>query len=179
MKTKLIILLTLGISICNGQSIENRFAEIRKKVKMINSGNNLKKDSIEIIGESTEGGHMLYYKDSSGHLRKLVAYFYGENSKQIEEFYISANKLFFGLIQQYDYNRPISWTAKVATENGDNEVFDYSKSVISENTYYFDKNELLIRWIDKNKKIIQDNQNLEKTGVEVIKEFKDLIKRIK
>ncbi len=179
MKIAVAILLIFSLTGCKGQTIDNRISEIRKEYDFINSDQNLRKDSIDIMDESSEGGQLIFYKDSSGDLRKLVIVFYGESGKLVEEFYVTNDKLVFAFIQQYEYNRPIYWDEKTAKENGDNEVFDYSKSVIAEDSYYFDNNEILIRWLDKDKKIKQDNQSLEKTEVEIKKEYKDIRGRIK
>ena len=179
MKTAITILLIFTINICYGQNIDNRISEIRKLYISINSNQNLNKDSIDISDESSEGRQLISYKDSSGNLRKLVTVFNGESGKLIEEFYISNDKLIFAFTERYDYNRPIYWDDKVAKENGDNVVFEYNKSVISENRYYFDNNEILIRWIDKDKKVVQDYQLIEKIGDEIKKEYKDIRNRIK
>jgi hypothetical protein len=171
MKTKLTVLIIFAISSCIGQSIDDRIKEIRKEYSIINNYQNLSTDSIDLLGESTESGYLKTFKDSKGKLRKIIAVFYSETGKGTEEFYIQNDKLIFVFIQRCDYNRPIYWDDKLAKENRDSVVFDYNKSKISENRYYFDDNEKLIQWIDKDKKIILEKQQLDEVNSGILKEF--------
>jgi hypothetical protein len=61
-----------------------------------------------------------------------------------------------------------------AKENNDSEVFDISKSKIIENRYYFDSNEKLILFIDKDKKNIRAKAELKKSETKILKEYKTL-----
>ena len=61
-----------------------------------------------------------------------------------------------------------------AKENSDSEVFDISKSKIIENRYYFDTNEKLILFIDKDKKNIRAKAELKKSETKILKEYKTL-----
>jgi hypothetical protein len=179
MRNLFLIIVSLISSFCFGQPIDVQIAEIRKEYNLINGNRSYIIDSTEVSDYSTEGGQLTYYKDSVGNIKKLVAAFYGEAGQQIEEFYLSEGKLFFAFTQHYEYNRPIYWTDEMAKENGDNEAFDISKSVITENRYYFDNNEILIRYIDENKNIFQESQELEKIDSEIKSEFSDLISKVR
>jgi hypothetical protein len=178
MKTILTILLIFVISTCKGQSINDRIMEIRTENSLINNDKDLIKDSIDLVGESTEGGLLKTYKDSKGKLRKINAVYCGETGKVIEEYYVKNDKLIFVLNQQYVYNRPIYWDEKLAKENHDTVVFDYNKSKISESRYYFDDDEKLIQLIEKDRIIIQERHKLDKVSSDIIKEFESL-KRMK
>jgi hypothetical protein len=179
MKAILTIFLITTVLISYSQSIDIRIVEIRHDYNLINSNIHFKKDSIIVTDESTEGGQILFYKDSIGQLKKMVVTFLSEEGKIIEEFYLKNDRLFFKLTHRYDYNRPIYWTQKVAKGNGDNEVLDYNKSKITENRYYFDSNETLIRWIDNDKKIIEDKITLKKIQIDLIRELTDFRSKIK
>ncbi len=51
------------------------------------------------------------------------------------------------------------------------EVFDLKKSKISEKRYYFDENEKLIRYIDENKRIIENEKKLKEIEKDVLDEY--------
>jgi len=78
------------------------------------------------------------------------------------------------LTRQFIYNQPIYWDMNKAKENSDSEVFDISKSKIIENRYYFDTNEKLILFIDKDKKNIRAKAELKKSETEILKKYKTL-----
>lgn len=174
MKIKLVLAFISIVFICFGQSVDHKIIEIRNEYNLINSNQNLSKDSIGIFGESTEGGYMCTYKDLVGNNRKIICSYFGETGKAIIEYYLKNDKLIFVLIQRYEYNRPFYWDEKMAKENGDSIVFDDSKTKISENRYYFDNSENIIQWIDINKKTIIDKQKLDSVKVEIISEYNKL-----
>lgn len=105
---------------------------------------------IPLIGESTEGEQAIgYYKGST--LKLIVTEYLGETGKNRTEYYFDNDQLFFVLDQSFKYNRPIFWDQKRAEENDDTEIFDPSKTTLSEDRYYF-KNKALILWLDNQKK---------------------------
>ena len=75
----------------------------------------------------------------------------------IEEYYFDEAGLIFVFEQEYRYNRPIYWDAERAKENGDEEVFDINKSVIIENRYYFNGDEM-VRWLDRDYEQVPHSQ---------------------
>ncbi len=159
---------------CKGQTFSDIIRDIRTEYKLTNSDRLLTKDSIELSNQSTESGQLITLKDTNGNIRKLIATYYGESGKLIDEYYLSNNKLIFYLTRQFIYNRPIYWDMNKAKENNDSEVFDISKSKIIENRYYFDSNEKLILFIDKDKKNIRAKVKLEKVETEILTEYKTL-----
>jgi len=174
MKTRLVILLIITTMTCKGQTFSDIIRDIRTEYKLTNNNRNLTKDSIELSNQSTESGQLITLKDTNGNSRKLIATYYGENGKLIDEYYLSNNKIIFYLTRQFIYNRPIYWDMNKAKENNDSEVFDISKSKIIENRYYFDSNEKLILFIDKDKKNIRAKAELKKSETEILKEYKTL-----
>jgi hypothetical protein len=114
--------------------------------------------SIDIIGESTEGGQGLaYYSDNNIKLIEIT--WYGETGKRKIEYYFDNKQLFFAFDSRYQYNRPIYWNEKLAKENNDKEVFDSKKTTVKEDRYYF-LNDKLIRWINSDKKNVDVNTGL-------------------
>jgi len=174
MKTRLVILLIITTMICKGQTFSDIIRDIRTEYKLTNSNRLLTKDSVELSRQSTEAGQLIILKDTNGNTRKLIATYYGESGKIINEYYLRNNKLIFYLTRQFVYNRPIYWDMNKAKENNDYEVFDISKSKIIENRYYFDSNEKLILFIDKDKKNIQATVQLEKFETDILEEYKTL-----
>lgn len=100
--------------------------------------------------ESTEGGTLTGYYDGKN-LKLMRITYYGETGKNIIEYFFDNDKVFFAFEKKFTYNRPIYWDKKHMEEHGDSAVFDPSKSVITEDRYYF-YNEKLFRWVDQNHK---------------------------
>ena len=159
---------------CKGQTFSDIIRDIRTEYKLTNNNRHLTMDSIELSNQSTEYGQLITLKDTNGNSRKLIATYYGESGKLIDEYYLSNNKIIFYLTRQFIYNRPIYWDMNNAKENNNSEVFDISKSKIIENRYYFDSNEKLIFFIDKDKKNIRAKAELKKSETKILKEYKTL-----
>lgn len=172
-------MLFFTFTVCQGQTLDNRIREIQKECNAINKSNIQSIDSIEINDESTDGGLLKIFRDPSGKISKMVVWYYGETGKLMQEYYLKNEKLFFSFTQNYEYNRPYYWDAQKAKELGDSVAFDYSKSLIIENKYYFDKNENLIQWINKDQTIIQSEQILKPLNIKTLDEFERLKKKIK
>ena len=115
---------------------EELVSDIKKYFGDVNSNiNSYKKTKKDLMDQSTEGGELEGYYNH-GELKKIVASYYGEMGKLIEEYYFYDNTLFFFFTQNYLYNMPLS--------------MDGSKlEKIDENRYYFHDNKL-IRWLDPN-----------------------------
>lgn len=172
MKSMLALILIIAALSCNGQSVDARIREIRSEFSQINANKSYAIDSLSISGGSTADACVHLYKDSAGNIRKMVAMYYGETGKVVEEFYIKNGKVFFAFTQTYHYNRPIYWDEASAREAGDDQVFDIQKSTIDENRCYFDCQENLIQQIDANKAVIRDKNKLAQVQSMIIKEFK-------
>jgi len=105
---------------------------------------------IEIWDESTEGGQATAFYEGSN-LKLIEVVWLGETVKHSIGYYFDNDQLIFAFDQHFKYNRPIYWDKKKAAEMGDDEVFDYEKTTITEERYYF-KEEQLFRWLDNDKK---------------------------
>ena len=80
--------------------IDKKFEEINQKIT------SLRKKEGEITDESAEGGILeSYYQNED--MKKVVASYYGEMGKLIEEYYFDENTLFFALTQSYSYDKPM------------------------------------------------------------------------
>ena len=92
--------------------------------------------------ESPEGGEAVFYY-LHGQPQKITAHYLGETGQQLTTFYLLAGQL--ALVREHTchYNRPITWNATVARENGDTEVFDLAKSTKTTMRSYFDHGQLL------------------------------------
>ena len=181
-RIQLAVFLILIIIVSNIKAADKQISEIRKNFRLINEDSTLiSGDSIDLAGETSEGGFLIKMKDSTGNLRKMVANYYGEIGNQIEEFYIKDDKLFFCYTKLTGYNRPIYYDKKkkMIIEGADGEVFDASKSIIEECRYYFDSNQILIQIIDEHKKVIREKTKIADSEKSILLEFQSLKERKK
>ncbi|WP_338793994.1 hypothetical protein [Bernardetia sp. MNP-M8] len=136
--------------------------------------------TVDIMGESTEGGQLVGYYDikNNRELKVINMTWLGEAGKHIFTFYLKNDKLFFIFEQHFEYNTSIYMTKEVAKEN-EIAAFDIRKSKVEENRYYFD-NGKLFRWINpKREKVdLQIEENITKEK-ELKKEFVRLSKKLK
>ncbi len=133
----------------------------------------------DLLGQSTEGGSVVYYSknDASQDVEKIVATYFGETGKLVNEFYYKDSVLLFVFEENYEYNRPIYWDEQRAEESQDNEVFDLNKSKITESRYYFYNNKL-IRWLDENDKEVPVDLNLFKDKeISILQQSKELLEQ--
>lgn len=138
-------------------------AEIKKAFADINQNTaSYKVESKEIMDESTEGGELkAYYQDED--LKKVVASYFGEMGKTVEEYYFSEENAFFIFTQQYSYDKPITVEGSAVKQ-------------IEENRYYLHKNKLM-RWIGSNKEKVA-NSSFSQKEPEVLQKIKDLKKKL-
>ncbi|MDW3651478.1 MAG: hypothetical protein R8P61_30645 [Bacteroidia bacterium] len=131
---------------------------IKEEFAAINA-DELYMDTIPFMDQSTEGGEIIAFFNTIGELRKVQSTLLGEMGKQIEEYYVKEGKLFFAFKQRHNYNRPMYQTdPSIIKEGIDTEIFDPEKTKISEYRYYFDKDQSLIRLIDAEKNILEEEQ---------------------
>ena len=125
--------------------IKNKFGEINQKIT------SYKKMEKEITGESSEGGVLeSYYQNED--LKKVVASYFGEMGKLVEEYYFDENTLFFVLTQSYSYDKPMH-------------VEGSKVEKIDENSYYFHQNKL-VSWLNPNKeKVAQSKLNQKESEI--------------
>ena len=128
----------------NDDSQKSKTERIRSNFERINSKTHFSKIDTFALDESTDGGEVLFFEDSS-QLEKVVARHYGESGKNIDEFYLENNQLSFVLEKDFHYNRPYYMDSLKAKELGDTEYFDDSKTKIHDIKSYFDKNQLFFQ----------------------------------
>jgi len=92
------------------QSIRRQYAAINKRV------GRYKKVKKELSGFSLEGGEMVAYFDGPT-IVKIVATYYGESGKSLEEYYFENEKLIFVYRKESRYNRPFSGKVVHSYEN--------------------------------------------------------------
>lgn len=143
---------------------EEIISAIRKKFKKINQDTiSYKTKNMEIMGESAEGGELKsYYQNKE--LKKVVASYFGEMGKSIEEYYFSENNVFFVFTQQYSYDKPMY-------------VEGSKVNKIDENRYYFYSSKL-VRWLNPNKEKVS-NSNFNQKESEIFQKIKELKKKLK
>ena len=140
---------------------------VKQIIKDHNATNNYKNYQITTADDndkSSEGGVIEYYS-RNGELKKIVTKYYGESGKSITEYYVKNNNVYFVYNANYHYNAPLYV----------NETLDKKKTKIKEKRYYFDSDGNLIRYIDENKKIIEDKEKLHYIEKEVRKNIKEVL----
>jgi len=152
---------------------------IRKEYQAIrNALPQLKAETVELSGYSTEGGEARAFRDNKGDIRLIKVQLYFESGKVFEEFYYEKGALIFAFYIQHHYNVPFYVTNETAKEIG-GEAFDPKKTTITEDRYYF-KNGVLIQWLNETKLPVQiqskEFRNAEKeileTANEMLSKFK-------
>lgn len=161
-----------------GDITKDAIKQIRDEYYAIKQCNTLTVDSVD-THMSTEGGMIKVWLDRSGNIKALNAVYYGETGKRVEEYYLNNNRVFFCLYQDYKYNRPIYWDKDRAEASGDSVFYDYTKSVILENRYYFDDSQKMIQWINQNSKTIRDKNILSTKANEILTEYNFLVEEYK
>lgn len=153
-------------------SEENKIKEIRSNFQRINSIKNWADIHKVELFESSEGGEAVYYS-VNGELEKIIETHYGEMGKSISEYYLMNGQLSFVFEKVYTYNRPIYWGEEEMEEFGDTEIFDFDKSEITENRYYFDR-ENLFHIISTEKSSFSDS-DLKKEGERLQGGYRELL----
>ena len=148
--TTILTICIFTIGLINGQSQDSLINDIKAKYNYIkNNLSTFNTTKTEIWSESTDGGQGIAYY-SNDKLKLIEIIWFGETGKKIVEYCFDNGKLIFAFEQNFKYNRPIYWDKKMAKENSDNEFFDPDKTLIIENRYYFN-NEDLFLWLDNEK----------------------------
>lgn len=175
MKTfrKISILFLLASLINFGASnIEGKIAQIRKDFASTNAVKNYVIKEVEDPEQSTDGGVVKYFSQN-GIVKKIVVEHFGESWNSLTEYYVKNGKVYFIFDKAEKYNVPYyvdsKWYKENEIKNG--EVFDKRKSKFSEQRYYFDENEKLIRYIGENKKVVENGQKLKEIEKDILKEY--------
>ena len=169
-----IAILFLLASLMNfgASNIEGKIAQIRKDFASTNAVKNYVIKEVEDLEQSTDSGVVKYYLQD-GVVKKIVAEYFRESGNNLTEYYIKNGKVYFIFDKTEKYNVPYyvdsKWYKENEIKNG--EVFDKRKSKFSEQRYYFDENEKLIRYIGENKKIVENGQKLKKIEKNVLNEY--------
>ena len=173
----LICFCPFGSSI-SAQTDSSKIQVIKDNFKSINQTTNWTKTEAIKLEETTEGGEMLVYYNGT-EIKKLTVNEFGEIFKQIREYYLLNGNLSFAYFKLYKYNRPINWDSTAMKENKDDQVWDFEKSKIEEQRFYFDNSEML-QWINENNlKEKNSTQPFKDKANEVMKEFNRLMSKIK
>ena len=115
---------------------------IRNNFKRINAINQWTAISQKELSESVEGGvAKFYYQEKK--LEKIVARHYGETYQEISEYYLQDGQLSFVLEKTYRYNRPMYYDSAAMKANNDTEIFNFDKSTIMEDRFYFEQGKLI------------------------------------
>jgi len=148
--------------------------DIQEKYTVINEIKSYKKVEKDLMNRSTEGGVLTGYFDSD-ELRKIVAVYYGEMGKAIEEYYFFKGNLFFVSMQYQHYIYPLWSDTPIKFEN----PIDDKIGKISETRYYF-KDNRMIKGIDSGggeiNKSVSGHGEREKKLLENAKEFIEILK---
>ena len=132
--------------------INRKYDEINKKIP------SLEKVEKQLMGESTEGGVLESYYQKED-LKKVVANYFGEMGKSVEEYYFEGNTLFFASKQAHSYDKRIH-------------VAGSTVKSIAEDRYYFHKNKLL-SWLNPEKKEVEKSKLKQKES-EILQKVKTL-----
>lgn len=151
---------TLSFAKSTSQTVE----QIIKDHHATNNYKNYEVTTADDNDKSSEGGVIEYYS-RNGELKKVVTKYYGESGKSITEYYVKNNNVYFVYDADYHYNVP-SYIDK---------TFDKKKTEIKEKRYYFDSDGNLIRYIDENKKIIEDKKKLHYIQEEIHKNIEEVL----
>jgi hypothetical protein len=116
---------------------QNRLKPIEENYQRINAISKWERiDSVD-LHESIEGGEANYYY-SGNKLEKIVAIYFGERAKWVNEYYLLNGQLSFVFEATEKYNRPFYQDSTAKKEGNDTEVFDPSKSEVEECRFYFE-----------------------------------------
>ena len=92
------------------QSIRKQYAGINKRAGKYRRVNK------ELSGFSLEGGKLVAYFDGPA-IVKIVATYYGESGRSLEEYYYANEKLIFVFRKEFRYDKPMSGKVVHAYEN--------------------------------------------------------------
>jgi hypothetical protein len=156
----------------NDTTIRESFNYLNEKGKLINDyisemEMNTKWTKIDTLEywESVEGGKAMYYFNKDK-ICLIVTEQFGEMTQVKSKYYLLNNKLVAFNEKVLRYNRPIYYDSITMKLNQDSVYFDITKSIINEETYFFN---------DDNMLSINVLQEGNRTKEEIIRNFKNLI----
>jgi hypothetical protein len=133
---------TIEEDLLTNEDLTEQLKPIKENVKRISSISNWTSIETKELWETTEGGEAKYYYKNK-HLEKIITRHYGETFQLFTEYYLLNGHLSFVFEKLSNYNRPIYYDSISMMENDDKEMFDFDKSEIIEDRYYFEKSKLL------------------------------------
>ena len=172
----IMICLLVNYSVCIAQDA-TLITEIKEQYNKINAEKKLfKVKAIDDYDASTEGGRVTaYYKE--GMIQLIVADYYGESRKGHSQYYFANGQIVFIVDEISVYNVP--FYIKKDTANGVVNGFDERETKLEIDRYYFHKNKL-IKWIDKNNKVVTVNsRDFQKSEQDQLKEVQRIVKLLK
>ncbi|MFS4415507.1 hypothetical protein [Maribacter sp. 2307ULW6-5] len=138
----------------------------------------LQAHSLDMEGESAEGGEaMAYFEQDS--IRKLSTTYFGERGKRYTAYYFLEGVPSLVERTEYRYNRPIYYDQKMAAEYGDTAHYDPKKTQTEVTTYYI-RNDSIIIWLDhEGNPASLAGKDTDKVAQTLLKEAKELLGRFK
>lgn len=165
-------LIALGFLIsfkCYSQSVNKiDISEINKRVDKINSE---KLAYLEVNYNSsitTEGTQITYGVDSTDTVKKVSVIYYGETGRSEFDYFINKNLMF--IVQrevQYSY---------IHNETTDEFKINRSTEYWTEEKFYFNDKQKLIKWINSEDENITSQNRLEYKSDELISDYKSIVK---
>ena len=142
---RLVLVVLFVASVLVSQS-QDPIKEIRKLYYWTQEiRSSLKTQTLEILGESAEGGEYEVYSDSSS-VKLVLAKYYGETGKAIYEVYFDQKELYFIHLQNYYYKYHVM-----------DPKFRDDSLRLEEHRFYF-WNDQMIRWVDPKGEFV-DNES--------------------
>ena len=169
-----ILFLCLSLCSVSAQTSTAQTQLIRENFLRINAKTNWTKiDTLE-LWVSAEGGDALFFYESDT-LAKIRARYAGETWQGVEEYYFLAGQLSFVYEKDIRYNRPVTWDSVAMKENGDNQVFDFDKSKITEVRSYFVKGSIFKQLASENGAVELSPEQIETESARLIQAYQSLL----
>ncbi len=92
-----------------------------------------------------------YFRDDE--VKKIYTERFGSKNRTFTEYYFDEGMLICVRVQNFVYNRPNTYNEEVAKHYNDSEWYDDKKTKLETSTYYFTRNNKMIKWIDAGKDI--------------------------
>lgn len=149
------VLLMLCLFSCN--IAVNAAAKVNSVVQEIrNEKDRTDKEKLTVRKEEVDDGPVgevsYYYKGNI--LKKIVSHLYFETGNEYREYYIKNNRIYF-IYSKLTSTEHVIWT-------------DNPKVLgIYETRYYFDSNGKIVRYVDENGKIHENNQKMKEADQEI------------
>jgi len=159
-KLNFIVLVLFLFSCVNSsgqENLDNLINQIKMECEKVNrEAKTLKVIEEDIEGLSSEGGLLKKFYDGKV-MKKAELTFFGETGQLTSQYYFLNGELIFAKSSEERYKEPM-YMGKTETDS------------LNKNEFYF-KNQILVRWIDNNGKIVEQTQYLQKQ-IEILDDLK-------